>query len=146
LISHRLVKPHGTNITGIFGVLPNVAWTNQGAIDLAELPERQLHARLAGDVAAHEQDRADLGDRGAEAGDDGGDDAEPRLAQVHPERAGPAGAERARLLPHVRRHGLHRRERDPRDVGRRQQRLREDHRGRREEQLQPAERAAARER
>ncbi|GMG87496.1 2,3,4,5-tetrahydropyridine-2,6-dicarboxylate N-succinyltransferase [Biformimicrobium ophioploci] len=50
LISHRLVKPHGTNIDGIFGVLPNVAWTNQGAVDLQELPERQLQARLAGEV------------------------------------------------------------------------------------------------
>lgn len=48
LISHRLVKPHGTNLTGIFGVLPNVAWTNQGAIDLAELADRQLAARLKG--------------------------------------------------------------------------------------------------
>ncbi|PCH52020.1 MAG: 2,3,4,5-tetrahydropyridine-2,6-dicarboxylate N-succinyltransferase [Cellvibrionales bacterium] len=48
LISHRLVKPHGTNLGGIFGVLPNVAWTNEGAIDLAELSERQLAARLQG--------------------------------------------------------------------------------------------------
>ncbi|MDQ2075206.1 2,3,4,5-tetrahydropyridine-2,6-dicarboxylate N-succinyltransferase [Marinimicrobium sp. ABcell2] len=48
LISHRLVKPHGTDLTGTFGVLPNVAWTNQGAVDLAELPERQLQARLSG--------------------------------------------------------------------------------------------------
>ncbi|WP_111640315.1 2,3,4,5-tetrahydropyridine-2,6-dicarboxylate N-succinyltransferase [Marinimicrobium alkaliphilum] len=50
LISHRLVKPHGTDLSGAFGVLPNVAWTNQGAIDLAELPERQLQARLAGEL------------------------------------------------------------------------------------------------
>ena len=28
LLSHRLVKPHGTNLTGMFGLLPNVAWTN----------------------------------------------------------------------------------------------------------------------
>ena len=28
LLSHRLVKPHGTNLTGIFGALKNVAWTN----------------------------------------------------------------------------------------------------------------------
>ena len=47
LISHRLVKPHETNIDGIFAVLPNVAWTSEGAIDLAELPQRQLQARLA---------------------------------------------------------------------------------------------------
>ena len=44
LISHRLVKPHGLNLTGIFPLLPNVAWTNQGAVDLAELAERQLEA------------------------------------------------------------------------------------------------------
>ncbi len=48
LISHRLVKPHGTNLAGIFGVLPNVAWTNEGAIDLTELPQRQLEARMQG--------------------------------------------------------------------------------------------------
>jgi 2,3,4,5-tetrahydropyridine-2-carboxylate N-succinyltransferase len=48
LISHRLVKPHGTNLDGIFAVLPNVAWTNEGAIDIGELNERQLQARLAG--------------------------------------------------------------------------------------------------
>lgn len=48
LLSHRLVKPHGLNLTGIFPLLPNVAWTNQGAIDLAELAELQLEARLKG--------------------------------------------------------------------------------------------------
>jgi len=50
LLSHRLVKPHGTNLEGLFGVLPNVAWTSEGAIDLAELPQRQLSARLRGEV------------------------------------------------------------------------------------------------
>lgn len=50
LLSHRLVKPHGTNLTGLFGVLPNVAWTNMGAIDISELPARQLQARLEGKV------------------------------------------------------------------------------------------------
>ena len=48
LISHRLVKPHGINLSGIFGSLPNVAWTNEGAIDLAELPARQVEARIKG--------------------------------------------------------------------------------------------------
>lgn len=48
LISHRLVKPHGINLEGIFGLLPNVAWTNEGAIDLNELPQRQLAARMEG--------------------------------------------------------------------------------------------------
>jgi 2,3,4,5-tetrahydropyridine-2-carboxylate N-succinyltransferase len=48
LISHRLVKPHGTNLDGIFAVLPNVAWTSEGAIDIGELNQRQLQARLDG--------------------------------------------------------------------------------------------------
>ena len=50
LLSHRLVKPHGTNLAGIFGLLPNVAWTNLGAIDLEELPQAQLEARLKGEL------------------------------------------------------------------------------------------------
>lgn len=50
LLSHRLVKPHGTDLTGTFGVLPNVAWTNQGPVDLSELPDRQLQSRLSGEL------------------------------------------------------------------------------------------------
>jgi len=50
LLSHRLVQPHGTQLEGIFPLLPNIAWTNQGAIDLRELPQRQLDARLRGEV------------------------------------------------------------------------------------------------
>ncbi|SED64382.1 2,3,4,5-tetrahydropyridine-2,6-dicarboxylate N-succinyltransferase [Pseudomonas anguilliseptica] len=50
LLSHRLVKPHGLSLTGIFPLLPNVAWTSQGAVDLGELAERQLEARLKGDL------------------------------------------------------------------------------------------------
>ncbi len=50
LLSHRLVKPHGVNLAGIFGLLPNVAWTNQGAIDLNELADAQLQARLNGEL------------------------------------------------------------------------------------------------
>lgn len=50
LLSHRLVKPHETSLDGIFGSLPNVAWTNEGPVDLKELPARQLKARLQGKV------------------------------------------------------------------------------------------------
>ena len=50
LLSHRLVKPHETDLSGMFGTLPNVAWTNQGAIDINELPERQLAARIKGET------------------------------------------------------------------------------------------------
>ena len=48
LLSHRLVKPHGTDLTGVFGALKNVAWTSEGPIDIEELPDRQLAARMAG--------------------------------------------------------------------------------------------------
>jgi 2,3,4,5-tetrahydropyridine-2-carboxylate N-succinyltransferase len=50
LLSHRLVLPHETDLSGVFGVLPNVAWTNEGAIDLNELPGRQLSARMKGEI------------------------------------------------------------------------------------------------
>lgn len=48
LLSHRLVKPHETDLSGIFSVLKNIAWTNEGAIDIDELPSRMLEARTAG--------------------------------------------------------------------------------------------------
>lgn len=48
LISHRLRRPHQLDLTGMFGLLKNVAWTSEGAIDIEELPARQLKARLAG--------------------------------------------------------------------------------------------------
>jgi 2,3,4,5-tetrahydropyridine-2-carboxylate N-succinyltransferase len=50
LLSHRLIRPHGQNLAGIFGVLPNVAWTSEGAIDINELAARQLQARIEGRV------------------------------------------------------------------------------------------------
>jgi 2,3,4,5-tetrahydropyridine-2-carboxylate N-succinyltransferase len=50
MLSHRLVRPHGTELSGLFPLLPNVAWTDRGPIDLRELPERQLDARLRGEV------------------------------------------------------------------------------------------------
>ena len=50
LLSHRLVPPHGTNLDGLFGILPNVAWTSEGAIALDELSDRQLTARMRGEI------------------------------------------------------------------------------------------------
>lgn len=50
LISHRLAKPHTIVLDGIFGLLHNIAWTNQGPIDLPELAERQMEARLKGET------------------------------------------------------------------------------------------------
>lgn len=48
LLSHRLVKPHGCSLDGLFGLLHNIAWTNEGPIDLPELADRQMEARLTG--------------------------------------------------------------------------------------------------
>lgn len=48
LISHRLCKPHEINLTDLFNVLPNVAWTNRGAIDINEVAELQLEERIKG--------------------------------------------------------------------------------------------------
>ncbi|MCP5358094.1 MAG: 2,3,4,5-tetrahydropyridine-2,6-dicarboxylate N-succinyltransferase [Pseudomonadales bacterium] len=50
LLSHRLCKPHSLNLGGAFGILHNLAWTSQGAIDLEDLPARQLQARLKGEL------------------------------------------------------------------------------------------------
>ncbi|MFT7687003.1 MAG: 2,3,4,5-tetrahydropyridine-2-carboxylate N-succinyltransferase [Candidatus Azotimanducaceae bacterium] len=50
LLSHRYVKPNEINLEGIFSQLPNVAWTDDGAIDPKEVPDRQLKARAEGGV------------------------------------------------------------------------------------------------
>ena len=38
LLSARLVEPHGLNLTGIFGVLPNNAWTTTGPVRVVDVP------------------------------------------------------------------------------------------------------------
>ena len=48
LLSHRLVRPHGVNLDGIFGVLPNVAWTSLGPVDVARIEEVRLRVRAGG--------------------------------------------------------------------------------------------------
>ena len=50
LLSHRLVKPHAISMEGIFGVLPNVAWTSLGPVDPARVAEVHLRARAEGMV------------------------------------------------------------------------------------------------
>ena len=37
LLSLRICKPNSINLTNIFTVLPNVAWTNQGPVDVDEI-------------------------------------------------------------------------------------------------------------
>jgi 2,3,4,5-tetrahydropyridine-2,6-dicarboxylate N-succinyltransferase len=48
LLSHRLVRPHGVNLDGIFGVLANVAWTSLGPVEVPRLEEVRLRARADG--------------------------------------------------------------------------------------------------
>jgi len=50
LLSLRYCKPHEQNLEGIYPLLPNVAWTEEGAVDIEELPARQLQARLEGRI------------------------------------------------------------------------------------------------
>jgi 2,3,4,5-tetrahydropyridine-2-carboxylate N-succinyltransferase len=47
LLSHRLIRPHGANLDGIFGLLTNVAWTSAGPVLATELQERSARLRSA---------------------------------------------------------------------------------------------------
>jgi 2,3,4,5-tetrahydropyridine-2-carboxylate N-succinyltransferase len=42
LLSHRLVQPHGLNLDGIFGVLPNVVWTSVGPCAVEDFEQTRL--------------------------------------------------------------------------------------------------------
>ncbi len=48
LLSHRLVKPHGQNLDGVFGLLANVAWTSLGPVAVDQLETVRLNARAEG--------------------------------------------------------------------------------------------------
>jgi 2,3,4,5-tetrahydropyridine-2-carboxylate N-succinyltransferase len=50
LLSHRAVRPHGLNLDGIFGVLPNVVWTSAGPCAVADFEATRLRLRARGPV------------------------------------------------------------------------------------------------
>jgi 2,3,4,5-tetrahydropyridine-2-carboxylate N-succinyltransferase len=50
LLSHRLVRPQEVDLTGVFGILTTVAWTNLGPVDPEDLDTVRLRARAAGDL------------------------------------------------------------------------------------------------
>jgi 2,3,4,5-tetrahydropyridine-2,6-dicarboxylate N-succinyltransferase len=52
LLSHRLVRPHGANLDGVFALLNNVAWTSAGPVDPGALPAVRLRFRAAGEWLA----------------------------------------------------------------------------------------------
>ena len=58
LLSHRLVKPHGQSLDGIFGLLANVVWTSVGpcAVDGFELTRARLKAKY-GTVTVYSVDK-----------------------------------------------------------------------------------------
>ena len=58
LLSHRLVKPHGQSLDGIFGLLANVVWTSIGpcAVEGFELTRARLKAKY-GTVTVYSVDK-----------------------------------------------------------------------------------------
>jgi 2,3,4,5-tetrahydropyridine-2,6-dicarboxylate N-succinyltransferase len=47
LLSHRLIRPHGANLDGIFALLANVAWTTLGPVAPEGADQVRLRARAA---------------------------------------------------------------------------------------------------
>ena len=47
LLSSRMAQPRTINLDGIFGVLPNNAWTTIGPIRMADLEKARMEARIA---------------------------------------------------------------------------------------------------
>ena len=50
LLSHRLVRPHGINLDGIFGKLPNNAWTSRGPVRVEDVTHIRTALRGKGEI------------------------------------------------------------------------------------------------
>jgi len=85
LLSHRLVKPHGVNLEGVFGLLTNVAWTSAGPCSLVDFATTQQRLRAAlGNLTVYSVDKF------------------PRMVDyVIPEGVRIADADRVRLGAHL---------------------------------------------
>ncbi|GAA1987678.1 2,3,4,5-tetrahydropyridine-2,6-dicarboxylate N-succinyltransferase [Amycolatopsis minnesotensis] len=84
LLSHRLVRPHGQNLDGIFGLLSNVVWTNHGPCPVEGFEATRLRLRGRGNVTVY------------------GIDKFPRMVDyVSPSGVRIADADRARLGAHL---------------------------------------------
>jgi 2,3,4,5-tetrahydropyridine-2-carboxylate N-succinyltransferase len=57
LISHRLVRPRELNLDGVFGVLPNVVWTNVGPCAPEGFERTRLALRRKGPVSVFGVDK-----------------------------------------------------------------------------------------
>jgi 2,3,4,5-tetrahydropyridine-2-carboxylate N-succinyltransferase len=84
LLSHRLVRPHGLNLTGIFGLLTTVVWTNHGPCPVAGFEATRTRLRARGPVTVYGVDKF------------------PRMVDyVLPEGVRIADADRVRLGAHL---------------------------------------------
>ena len=59
LLSHRLVKPHGQSLDGIFGILNNVVWTSAGPcpVDDFETTRAQIRSATGQHIAVYGVDK-----------------------------------------------------------------------------------------
>ncbi|HEY9522612.1 MAG TPA: 2,3,4,5-tetrahydropyridine-2,6-dicarboxylate N-succinyltransferase [Thermopolyspora sp.] len=57
LLSWRLVRPHGLNLDGIFGLLANVVWTSRGPCPVGDFEAARLRMRASGPVAVYGVDK-----------------------------------------------------------------------------------------
>lgn len=57
LLSHRLVRPHGLSLDGIFGALTNVVWTNHGPCRVDGFEDVRLRLRRRGPVTVYGVDK-----------------------------------------------------------------------------------------
>lgn len=57
LLSHRLVKPHGANMDGVFGLLANVVWTNYGPCEVSDFQMTRGRLAARGPVIVYSVDK-----------------------------------------------------------------------------------------
>ena len=59
LLSHRLVKPHGQSLDGIFGILNNVVWTSAGPcpVDDFEITRTKIRSATGQHIAVYGVDK-----------------------------------------------------------------------------------------
>lgn len=57
LLSHRLIRPHGANLDGLFGKLTNVVWTNHGPCAVEGFETTRARLRPSGPVTVYSVDK-----------------------------------------------------------------------------------------
>ena len=57
LLSHRLVAPHGVDLSGQFGLLANVVWTSRGPCAVEGFEATRLRMMATGPVQVHSVDK-----------------------------------------------------------------------------------------